>query len=117
VDPFTEKSESAAGRRGFVDGFGTVYEVGMDFAAAIELALWILGPAGIVALIFRLGRSRDSGRPSMPSADVEQIGPAWTETISTDGSRLYGRASSVNHILIDQDAMARMSESYIPAVG
>jgi hypothetical protein len=79
----------------------------MDVAAAIELAFWILGFAGIAGLVFRPGRSVDHGEGASSNPAVERIEAGWTEAMFTDGRYLYGRAFSVNDSLMELDAMAR----------
>ena len=81
----------------------------MDVAAT-ELAFWILGPAGIVALILWRVRRSGKARPVSPSAGVTLSEPGWTERMFTDGVYSYGRAFSVNDALNDPEAMARISE-------
>jgi hypothetical protein len=82
----------------------------MHVAAAIEPALWILGAAGIVAWIFRPGRSVDGGEGVRPKPAVKRIEPGWTEAMFIDGRYLYGRAFSVNDPLMELDASTRAAE-------
>jgi hypothetical protein len=118
VDPFAGKSESPRGRGRFAAVRAGVYEAAMDAAAATELAFWILGPVGITALIFRLGRHADQAGRISPGSGVARVGPGWTEAMFTDGTYFYGRAFSVNGALIDAEAMVRIQEcGYAPMQG
>ena len=86
--------------------------------AAIELLSCFLGIAGMALLIIWLSGRADR-RPGNPSSGkVTQPGPGWEEAMFSDGTYLYGRAYTVNHTLIDPDAMAGIGQSgYAPVEG
>jgi hypothetical protein len=73
------------------------------------MAVWVLGSAAIVWLVFRRGREVDADRGRRPLS-AEPLEPGWTEAMFTDGRYIYGRAFSVHDSLMELDALARLGE-------